>query len=76
MSQAHVEQIIGRFVTDDQWRARYCEGPDAAVDGLAQVDGLEVTATERRALVTLPAAALDALAGVVDPRLRRLAVRR
>lgn len=76
MSQAHVEQLIGRLITDDQWRSRYRRSPGDVLDGLAADTGLEVTPIERAALATLPAAALDALARVVDPRLQRLAVRR
>ena len=42
----------------------------------AVTDGIEATTTEGRALLALPVAALDALAGAIDPRLQRLAVPR
>lgn len=72
MSQVHVEQIIGRLVTDDHWRARYRLTPDAALAALAGDEGLDLTTTERRALLALPGAVLDALAARLDPRLQRL----
>lgn len=76
MSQPHVEQIIGRLVTDDQWRARYRRAPDITLDELVDAEGLDVTLTERRALHHLPLATLDALAECLDARVRRLAVSR
>lgn len=71
MSQVHVEQIIGRLATDERWRARYRRSPDDALDALTEATALEVTATERRALLALPPEALDRFAAALDPRLQR-----
>jgi hypothetical protein len=74
MSQVHVEQILGRLATDERWRARFRQEPDITLDALTESSALEVTATERRALVALPADALDRFADALDPRLQRLEV--
>ena len=76
MSQAHVEQVIGRLATDEHWRARFRRNPSDALDDLTTDSILEVTPTERRALLALPADALDRFAAVLDPRLQRMEARR
>lgn len=76
MSQVHVEQILGRLATDEQWRSRFRLEPDVTLDALAESSALDVTTTERRALLALPADALDRFAAALDPRLQRLAVSR
>ncbi len=76
MSQAHVEQILGRLATDEQWRARYRHSPGTALDALAETAALEVTPTERQALLALAPDELDRFAGALDPRLQRLGVAR
>jgi hypothetical protein len=76
MSQAHVEQVIGRLATDEHWRARYKQERAEALDALTAEAALEVTATERRALLELPPKALDQFAGALDPRLQRVGVTR
>jgi hypothetical protein len=76
MSQAHVEQVIGRLATDEHWRARYRRECAEALDALLADASLEVTATERRALLALAPEALDVFAGAIDPRLQRLGVTR
>ena len=35
MSQVHVEQILGRLATDQRWRTRFRQSPDATLDALA-----------------------------------------
>ena len=76
MSQAHVEQVIGRLATDEHWRARYKQARAEALDALTTEAALEVTPTERRALLELPPEALDRFAGALDPRLQRVGVTR
>ena len=75
MSQTHVEQVIGRLATDEHWRAAYRRAPADALDALTDAAALEVTATERRALLALSPEALDRFAGALDTRLQRLEVR-
>lgn len=76
MSQVHVEQILGRLATDAHWRARFRHAPDATLDALAEWSALDVTTTERRALLALPTDALDRFAEALDPRLQRSEVAR
>ena len=76
MSQAHVEQILGRLVTDAHWRSRFREAADATLDALAEAEALDVTSTERRALRALSTDALDRFAEALDPRLQRWEVAR
>ena len=76
MSQAHVEQVIGRLATDEHWRAWYRQERAEALDALTTDASLEVTATERRALLELAPEALDRFASAIDPRLQRLGVPR
>ena len=71
MSQADVEQVIGRLATDERWRARYRRAQAEALDALTAEAALDVTATERRALLELAPEALEAFAGALDPRLQR-----
>jgi hypothetical protein len=72
MSQADVEQVIGRLATDERWRARYRHAKAEALDALTAEASLEVTASERRALLELAPEALETFAGALDPRLQRL----
>lgn len=76
MSQTHVEQVIGRLATDEHWRTAYRRSPAEALDALTDADALDVTPTERRALLRLSSDALDDFAGALDPRLQRLEVSR
>lgn len=72
MSQAHVEQVIGRLATDEHWRNRYRRAPEPTLDALTRDAALEVTPTERRALLATSPEALDRFADALDPRLQRL----
>jgi hypothetical protein len=76
MSQAHVEQILGRLATDERWRTRYRRAPSDTLDALSEATALDLTATERRALITLPPEALDRFAAALDPKLQRPEVAR
>jgi hypothetical protein len=76
MSQAHVEQVIGRLATDEHWRARYRQAPPDALDALTAEGAFDVTPTERRALLTTPSEALDRFAAALDPRLQRMEAQR
>ena len=72
MSPAHVDQVIGRLATDEHWRAWFRQQRPEALDSLTAAASLEVTATERRALLELSPDALDRFASAIDPRLQRL----
>ena len=72
MCQAHVERILGRLATDEYWRLRYRAAPADAIDALTLESALDVTATERQALLATPAEAIDGFAAAADLRLQRV----
>lgn len=74
MSQANVERIVGRLVTDEQFRRDFHDDPDRAVRGLAD-RGLELTRAELAALVTLDPQTFDRFADALDPRLQKASLR-
>lgn len=75
MSQRSVEQVIGKLVTDEDFRQRFERSREAT---LAEVvaHGLELNAIEWRALRTLDVTAYAQLAGCLDPRLQKIRLRR
>jgi hypothetical protein len=71
MSQRNVEQVIGRLVTDEAFRRRYEASPlDAVMEIVA--GGLELTAVELRALVSMDARTVSRFAAVLDPRIQKI----
>jgi len=75
MSQRTVESVIGRLVTDEDFRRRFSERPAAVIDELI-ASGTELTPVERRALLDLDAAACEQFADRVDARLQKICLRR
>ncbi len=73
MSQRGVERVIGRLVTDEEFRRRFAEDPAAL---LAEVAGcsLELTDLEIRALISIDLRCLDRLARTLDPRIQKIFV--
>ena len=71
MSHKAVETVIGKLVTDEQFRQRFFGDPTATLDELRQ-RGCEVTSIESEALLAIDPAAIDAFASVIDPRLQKL----
>jgi hypothetical protein len=74
MSHKGVETIIGKLVTDEDFRRRFFEEPGAAFDELQQ-RGCEVTVVERDALLAIDPAAIEAFAVAIDGRLQKLDLR-
>ena len=74
MSQRCVERVMGRLLTDEEFRERYAADPIAALRGLFGYS-LELTDVEMRALADLDLGALATCADSVDPRLRKLCIR-
>ena len=75
MSQRTVESVIGRLVTDEEFRRRFSERPAAVIDELI-ASGTPLTPVERRALLELDSAACEQFAERVDPRLQKICLRR
>lgn len=69
-----VEILIGRLVTDDEFRAEYRRNPHAVLAGVATL-GLELNPGEVRALLGTDLSVWDRVAGEIDPRLRKAALR-
>ncbi len=74
MSQRHVEVIIGRLVTDERLRQQFMSAGGRVLDELAGL-GLELTASERAALVATPVETWATLAATIDPRLQKASLR-
>ena len=71
MSHKGVESVIGKLVTDEQFRQRFFADPAAAFEELRQ-RGCEQTSIESEALLAIDPTAVDAFASVIDPRLLKL----
>jgi hypothetical protein len=75
MSQRIVEAVIGRLVTDEEFRLRFRESPAAVIDEL-MASGIPLTGVERQALLEIDARACEQFADRVDPRLQKICLRR
>lgn len=65
-----VEILIGRLVTDDEFRAAYCRDPRGVLSGIGAL-GLELSVSEMRALLDTNVAVWERVAGDIDARLRK-----
>ena len=70
MTQANVERVIGRLVTDEGFRRRFVADPAGTLRELAE-SGVELTCCEQRALGCIDPTELARFAEVVDPRLQK-----
>ena len=70
MSQANVEKIIGRLVTDEGFRRRFASDPAGTLRQLAEC-GCDLTWCEQRAIGSIDSEALARFADIVDPRIQR-----
>jgi putative modified peptide len=68
MSQAAVERILGKLITDDAFRDRFFANP--AVASFAA--GIELSGAELDALSRLPKKALARISKLVDDRICRV----
>ena len=74
MSQRGVERVIGRLVTDEEFRRRFAEDP-AAILRQAIECGVELTSLEIEALASIDLARLIRLAETLDPRIQKVCLR-
>ena len=74
MSQRNVERVIGRLVTDEDFRHRFEENPVAAVYEM-QESGVELTALELLALASIDPYRATRFADAIDPRIQKAAFR-
>lgn len=74
MSQKSVERVIGKLVTDEQFRRRFESNPVQALQDVA-ASGTELTDVEMRALAGLDARMVSRFADSIDPRLQKICCR-
>ncbi len=70
MAQRIVEMLIGRLITDEQFRAEFISNPEGTLAALFD-RGFELTSTEIAALVNTDAAVWVRAAELLDPRLQK-----
>jgi len=70
VSQDNVERVIGRLVTDEAFRCRFCEDPTAALDSLIE-GGMSLNPCELRALQSLDPELVSGFAEAIDPRIQK-----
>jgi hypothetical protein len=70
MSQANVERVIGRLMTDEEFRRRFAGDP-AAVLGELTAGGWELTECELRVLSAFDARIAARCARAIDPRIQK-----
>jgi hypothetical protein len=74
MSQRSVEQVIGRLVSDEEFRRGFEASRETVLDELISA-GLWLTPFEHRALLDLELEAFKRFAGRLDRRLRKIGAR-
>lgn len=74
MSQRHVEMVIGKLVTDEDFRREFSRDPVALLKGL-RTCGAELTEVEMRALAGLDPRRVERFAESLDPRLLKCCLR-
>lgn len=70
MSQRSVEKLLGKILTDEDFRRSFFPVRSASFE-IAAAHGLELTAIERSALSSLRSRAFECLARSLDPRIAR-----
>jgi hypothetical protein len=74
MSQQSVERVMGRIVTDDEFRRRFASDPAATLRELTAA-GVELTPCELQGLAAFDWRAAERCARAVDPRLLKADLR-
>lgn len=70
MSQRNVEWVIGKLVTDEEFRRRFTDGPIPALRELIE-SGVELTHCEARVLASFDMRLAARCARHIDPRLQK-----
>ena len=75
MSQKTVQLIVGRLITDEEFRAEFLRHPAAAL-AVMREQGYELTPTEIEALLKTDRTLWTDAAARIDPQLQRASFRR
>lgn len=70
MSQSNVERVIGRLVTDEEFRSRFEEDPRAVLREVTDL-GVELTCLELQALASIDPRLAARIAEAIDPRIQK-----
>ncbi len=70
MSQRYVESILGRLVSDEAFRRRWWNDPEATLAELL-ASGSDLNPCERRALLAIARDEADRFAASLDPRIQK-----
>lgn len=70
MSQRCVESVLGRLITDSEFRVQFFDQPET----VCSQHQLDLTATELSALLQIDAGELEATAAGLDPRIVRAVI--
>jgi hypothetical protein len=70
VAQRIVEMVIGRLITDEEFRARFSSDPDSTLRALCDL-GFDLSRTEIAALVNTNRSIWQSAADGLDPRLQK-----
>lgn len=70
MAQRIVEMVIGRLITDEEFRARFSSDPDSTLRTVCDL-GFDLSRTEIAALVNTNRSTWQTAADALDPRLQK-----
>ncbi len=74
LSQRIIEMLIGRLITDEQFRTEFLQDPETTLLGLGD-HGLELSKTEIAALVNTDSTLWARTADAIDPRLQKASLK-
>ena len=74
LAQRIIEMLIGRLITDEQFRRDFLEDPENTLFGLCD-RGMELSKTEIAALVSTDRTLWTRTADVIDPRLQKASLK-
>jgi hypothetical protein len=72
--QRIIEMLIGRLITDEEFRAEFLDDPERTLRALAD-HGLELSRTEIAALIGTDRALWERTADALDPRLQKASLK-
>ena len=74
MAQRFIEMLIGRLITDEQFRSEFVVDPEATLTDLCD-HGLQLSRTEISALLNTDPTLWARIADAIDPRLQKASLK-